>query len=411
MCLKVWLNIDGGAADSEITVGSFPPCMEILLLRTHLEDFEAVEASLEYYVHRCDVLDAHWQHRQHQNEDAGGDAPDDDDDDDEGEYDDTVHRRRLDIALHSVKFKAAALAMHSLVTKWLGHLENWSKTCPCHSQELLKHFDVTVSCPLCGCRAVDLATGQARAFLNELDASLEVDLLASLPARLGADESADIVAGWNASKQLLRSEWEVRTAPWMQLPLRALGMAHQNMRIVKEVLVDCLMQFDALDNPQSAHPMSKRLFMRGSSLRDQILDIICERKDFSGTPDLQLYRYAPHFIRTDESSIESKHAFVSKRVKFAPHHTEAYVSSHLRRQCILKTLRCAEWSDFLTIFDRVRTPGDCLVALGMQCHPCVEELQLAGRGLQQVSPSFAARIIYHNDSVVLYDRALDNAVA
>ena len=118
-----------------------------------------------------------------------------------------------------------------------------------------EHFEVhNNTCPLCGCRAVDLATGGANSFIAELNTITDADVNGMLPAGLEAADRAELLDGWRANKQFMQAEWQIRMAPWMLLPLRALGMAHEDMNIVVEVLVDCLMQFEALAQPQLAHP-------------------------------------------------------------------------------------------------------------------------------------------------------------
>ena len=116
-------------------------------------------------------------------------------------------------------------------------------------------------------------------------------------------------------------------------------MAHDNFDVAREALIDCLMQFEALDSLTGVHPITLELFARGSPLREQVLAVVRRERTFQECPGLLKFRYAPHFVPTNETSIEQKHASVHGYIKRAPHHSETFVSGHLCRFEVLEQVR------------------------------------------------------------------------
>ena len=106
-----------------------------------------------------------------------------------------------------------------------------------------------------------------------------------------------------------------------------------------------------------------------------------------------------------EGSIEWKHDYVSQRIKSVPHHTEAYVSSHLRRFPILSHIRSSEFSaqQFLDLFASLRRPSNCVEALELIGHPSLERYVLPnGRMMPSLPYRIAASVIYHGDLPTQY---------
>ena len=70
----------------------------------------------------------------------------------------SVHLSRATEAIRDLFFWATLHIIRAFGT-WLGHLEHWASSCPCHRSEFREFHRLDNDCPLRGCRAPDIAAG------------------------------------------------------------------------------------------------------------------------------------------------------------------------------------------------------------------------------------------------------------
>ena len=97
----------------------------------------------------------------------------------------------------------------------IGHLENWFRSCPCHSHELVQALAVQKClCNLRGCRAVCCATGEIDLMLRQITTASEHDLSQKLPIDMSAAARSEVIREFNWSKNIIFTHAFLRFKEW-----------------------------------------------------------------------------------------------------------------------------------------------------------------------------------------------------
>jgi hypothetical protein len=227
---------------------------------------------------------------------------------------------------------------------------------------------------------------------------------------LSAVNIAVLVDHFDVGKVFCLIELELRTGGWVRLPLRALVVAHTDMEVIIDCLIDCLAQFEYLsqDASVSLHPLTWYLFGRGGQLREMILLFVMRDRTFEQLPALKRIRDISHFVPCLEISVERKHAQIHSQIRAAPNHSVAYVS--------LRGLRLAEFEDILqgsqesaeSLMDafgsQCRSALQCARSLGLDTHEALLEHANEDTGsLDHTLPHHAVvDVVYRCDAITQF---------
>ena len=285
----------------------------------------------------------------------------------------------------------------------------WVLGCPCHSRKLRDRFQLlldTLDCPLRTCRAPDVAAGSFAKFNERLceDARAAVVIIMQRND-LNPDMKARVMDEFTVGGEYVNVEFFIRiTSGWQGLPLRALVAGHENIEVVIDGLVDCLMQFEAIrpDDYAQCAPITIQLFGRGSALREQTLCIVQRTRDIDDLPGMSRFRIAAQHTPVAEQSIERRHALTNAATRATPNHSTAYDSIHgLRKRelCgIFEESPSSVQALAKSFEENARTPAQCLLSVGLQAHPNIcQYMKESGEGLGSVPHNEAADIIYRAD--------------
>ena len=357
---------------------------------------------------RGPVIREAWDYR------AMGEDVDANDLDDEGEaanqYKDTsAHLQRADEGIRDMVIWAV-ISLVQLFVGWMAAMEHWCEACPCHSRRFREFWELHVDelrCPLRGCRAVDLAVGNFKPFCEAVG-DTKYNELVHLLAGLEEEQKATIIDNFNFGKNFIYVELDLRLVGWSGIPLRFMGVGHENMEIVIDTFIVCLAQFEALDPNDGISNLTLRVFSRGSRIRSQILAFLNDGVPWSEVPDLARYRTAAIFMPTVERTIERKHAQVSAGIRSAPHHSPVFTSVQgLRKPEILRVLDsnvddAAHFCKLVT--EKTRSARACIKSLGLEAHPEIRAHVDADTGAvtNTLPHNVAVDVIYRNDTTTIF---------
>ena len=358
----------------------------------------------EYFGAREDTICANWNQ-----ELMGGDALEEADDEVHKFKDTGVHVSRATEAFEAPDFWAM-IATVRIFSNWLAALMYWCQACPCHSRRFRDYFHMRLdklSCPLRGCRAPDIAAGELTEFNLRLseDAQHQAN---SIQQRqdLSPEQRGRAMDEFNNGNEYIMTEFNIRIrAGWDSIPLKALVMGHDNMEIVIQCLVQCLMQFEALttDELLCCSQATIALSARGSVLRDQILCLVQRHRRFEELPALERYRIASQQTPIIEQSVERRHAVINAATRSTPNHTVQYDSVHgLRKGEIMQIFDETPEAvqNLASIFGSdARKPNQCLESVGLLAHPMTQSyVNECGEGIQNNIPhNVASDVIYRAD--------------
>ena len=368
-------------------------------------EWSVISEAMDWYVERRGILDEHWPLQGDDGNEQEAEAAEEEGDEGENLYDDSVHRKRLDKSLHDPYWISGTIVIHYLL-RWVWHLQNWCKSCPCHSAALLRSLNKELSdirCPHKGCRAVCLATGAVNEFIRNLNLLTEAFLSRDLLPALLHEQRSFLLDAFRSAKNFMIAEFRIRTLCYSVLPLRSFGMAHEDDCKAVAALVDGLIQFERLEqsgNLGQVHPRTLELYARGGRLRTLVLDIVNHRKTFAECPELLHYRVAPHFVKTNEASIEEKHARISGMIRSAPHHSAGLVSMEVRKHEILQNnVRDPDFSRIMIEkLHEFINPKACIDGLEMGLHPAVQEFAALNDGSwNALTVKAATDIVFRGD--------------
>jgi hypothetical protein len=313
------------------------------------------------------------------------------------------HLKRCDDAMTDDMWWAANDII-AIFAKALGSVQAWSVRCPCHPYSIKDLLNVNYSklwCPLAGCIAPDLACGGLETFYENL-CSLLFDELHDTLAPLSVEQRGTITDYFQIGKMYIHAELILRFGRgWASIPLRALGMGHENNEKAIGALVDCLAQYEALSAEEITY-LTFILFDRRGPLREQVIAIVTRMRTWDQCPGLLRYRHISLFVFPTEVSVERKHATLSKSVRDAPFHSVAYASVHgLRKHEILRFFEedADGHKEFKRIMDsKCRTPRACIQGLGLAYHPSCSQYMDGDGTLRHSMPHYvAADVIYRSD--------------
>ena len=103
-------------------------------------------------------------------------------------------------------------------------------------------------------------------------------------------------------------------------------------------LADCVVQFElmTLRRQQKAHPQVRALFLDPAGVAEIGAALVTGQIQDNSLLDHTRCRM--QFGRSNEVSIEEKHARANKAIAKAPHHGPAFIASHSRKQCLQQKL-------------------------------------------------------------------------
>ena len=269
--------------------------------------------------------------------------------------------------------------VHMICTlaEWIGHVENWFESCPCHSgpdaQERLRLF-AKMPCPLKSFRAPELATQCFAPFLQELSclSSAEVVLVHTLHCK--DEDRAWICEDFEAGRQHLLFSFTMQTACWSHLPHRLVCIGHFNEATARAEAAECLRIWVNMsaEEKQQSHFWTKELldaqtelgrqlraFIQGTSLQDP------------GLAKLDKVAAKFRFIPLSEKPIEGRHAIIHKTLKKASNAGPVFLSMAERMPVLIEASK--RDSGFIECLAKTSEslyhPLQASITMGISNHP------------------------------------------
>ncbi|CAE7249443.1 unnamed protein product [Symbiodinium microadriaticum] len=210
------------------------------------------------------------------NKDNHNHSHDDDDDDDSNDDDDN----------NNIKFDPdwACIALVATVAEEADFLGKWAESCGCcvHRYNLepgaapesltlalpqrrtngkkkrRQPQQVLPPCPLKGCRAAEMAAGIGMQCQSELMRIHNYSFMEHIQACDPSDR-LELQSSWTSSRAILWGELTTKMQHWKELPWLLCGLSYSEPRIVRDVAVRALRQYDGAPNASgSLHAQSRR---------------------------------------------------------------------------------------------------------------------------------------------------------
>ena len=311
------------------------------------------------------------------------------------------HRANICSNVSSSDVRGFVTMLFHLV-EYIGHLENWFRTCPCHSTELLEAvFPKQWSCILSGCRAVCCASGEFDLVLKEITTASEHTLSAKLPTDMSEAARSDVIRQFNLSKNIIFTNAVLRFKEWKVLPLSLFGIGHHDTDRALTYLARCFIQFHTAiaDNKRASLHDSVIEMFEADLGRTEVLTAL-RTGEIMDTGYLAEWRAKWQFARCCEVSVERLHATINAGIRKA--NAAGYgLLFHLFRRLEFNEL-CEDSiarAAVISHLDFTYSGATCIASLGMSGHADAVAYLLEGNKCVAHFPnSTAARIIYRGDT-------------
>ena len=260
---------------------------------------------------------------------------------------------------------------------WIGHVESWFESCPCHGNpfghERMRVF-AKMPCPLKNFRAPELAAQRFVPFLEELS-NLSAAQVVLVHTRFCKDEDRTwILEDFEAGRQHLQFSFIMQTACWTHLPQRLCVLGHFDEAVARSEAAECLRIWSGMTNQEkeNAHFWTKALPDPSTNLGQQLRAFI--RGAQLQDPELEkLERVASKFkfIPLSEKPIEGRHAIIHKTLKKASNAGPVFLSMAERMPLMMQLSK----SDPSFIVELARSskslyhPLQASIAMGLSNHP------------------------------------------
>lgn len=223
----------------------------------------------------------------------------------------------------------------------------WAERCPCHNRVLAKYHDSqishmpahvlrsecgadralhmsTLSCPLRGCRAPELAAGEVVGVLDEAWKAALGDLIIACRGELDNVTWLGLLRDFELAKGycvfILTSKLQV----WEELPWRLCALAHVSASVARRAAVDALQMFERVSDEQLHHRVSQRFLSRGSPLRNQ-LEEFAKGRPMDALDHLRMAVAPLRFIPVTERSVEAPHGRIKRNITSKHHKAHACI--------------------------------------------------------------------------------------
>ena len=254
-----------------------------------------------------------------------------------------LHGPNLDVASEAIWSATFWSYVHMVaeLADFVGHVENWFQSCPCHSTETserrLRHW-FRRGCPLRGLRAPELAADSFEPFLRELSALSAAAVALTCRATTPADK-AWILEDFECGRQHLLFSFIMQTACWSHLPHKLCAIGHSSPEIARMNGATCLRMWANMspEEKASSHKLTQLMLSRGNTLEQQLKAFV-QGTSLSALPELARMAARLRFIPLSEKRIEGRHAFVHKVLKKASSAGPVFISMAERMPLLI------EWS-------------------------------------------------------------------
>ena len=307
-------------------------------------------------------------------------------------------------AFGSLRFWSTSRVLACL-QRFLDSLEGWAGSCPCHPY--MREFETRhrryaryasscglgnrsdVCCPLTGCLAPEVVGGALKHHLQEFRARHHMEMLVET-AGLPIAERDELISGFEAATDRISDTLSIKLACFDQLPLLLAGLAHPDPVVVRDIAAKCVQQYDSAPRSDMHHNLSSLLCARSGPFRGSMLRLASGENLEELPSNFQAWVLRARLWTILETPIEEKHARMKRFLVKSPFWSGPFASLKLRMPEVLQLLEDnmdgTVFREFVDVFDMVRTPHNCCLALGLGNHPEVR---------QGLSASRAKKLIYH----------------
>ena len=245
---------------------------------------------------REDIIRAYWHH-----ESMCGNAEIDEDMEVDGDgvreqyfKDTAVHVTRC-TELIPVPFFWASLGLVEVFSGWLAHIVNWALGCVCHPHALREAFGLRISdieCPQRMCKAPEVVAGEMDDLMEACAEDSYQEVSGISDPLLSAPDRGRLLDEFFLCRQVVFSQYEIRTYGWHQSPLKGLILGYSQDEVIIRKLLEMLAEFEAIPvvNYSTLHVFTLDLLARGGPLREQVLCLVTRTRRIHELPGLKRIR-------------------------------------------------------------------------------------------------------------------------
>ena len=262
----------------------------------------------------------------------------------------------------------------------------WMEGCSCHEHLMASHKTAwkthlvlefpNGSCPLMGCRAVELACGRLDQEVESLNMMAEQELVRQIPSIATSSDGGMILQDLQAGLIHLKIGLSVKFGFWKQLPWSLMGIAHWDKTIAQEAAGRCLFEADHWTPDMREyvmHRVAQRLLKPEGDLRTALEDFARHPQALMAE-ELRQVVYPWRLIPVVERVIEAQHASVSKRVIGKAFSRPAALSMALRVHEIERLLGTDQEASLLMHLQATKQSEGLAREFSLQCHPDMQPI-------------------------------------
>eukprot|EP00971_Amphidinium_carterae_P344573 6485047-Amphidinium_carterae.1 len=294
-------------------------------------------------------------------------------------------------------------------------VRGWSEGCTCHDylRHGLKGTHVSyqsrlaesfgkpwvTTCPLAGCRAHELATGDLEKILQSLGDAMLPEILqkTSLHGQIAAEDTANILSDFQLGTRHFQTVLEVKLRCWKELPWLLHGLCHSDESKARECAKACLDQYDTLP-PNLRSPLILHWLGAESALRPCVESVAAgvnrEALPAAALQEITLLR----FVNLAERRIEGVHRTVKKDFGYnSP--GPAAVSAAIRLDPLFAALErgTVNLEGFLEALHVARQTHKLSASLGVSSHPSLHRLRGSETRMRQFRFKTLKSLVYRCD--------------
>ena len=258
---------------------------------------------------------------------------------------------------------------------FVGHVENWFQSCPCHSEDISEkrlRCAIKRGCPLRSLRAPELAADAFEPFLQELSALSAAAVMLNHTRGCAVQDRVWILEDFECGRQHLLFSFIMQTACWSQLPHKLCAIGHWLPDVARVHAATCLRVWANMSQEQkdASHQLSQLMLAHGSPLEQQLRDFV-QGTSLDDLPELSRMAARLRFIPLCEKRIEGRRAFVHKVLKKASNAGPVFISMAERMPLLIELSKedVTVMKSLAQAADELYRPLKAVAALGLSGHP------------------------------------------
>ena len=277
--------------------------------------------------------------------------------------------------------------MLDVMGEGLDGVMHWGEGCPCHwverplkgpSRHRFKTRRQEDPCPLSSMRAPELASGALENVLARIwDVAHSFLLLRSSVLNLCDEERTKVVQEFSRARKHVMFYFMVKTGVWKVLPWALFSLSDHREAVSRQGAKRCLSLYAAAEAENKNHALVVAFCQPGEPGTAE-LERYARGESLLALPKLEVLVAKTRFAMVVERWIESRHAWVGRIFRGAPHASALHVGFHLLMPTIRSMLKDGGQDALLSLSahcQESRSAAKALARCGLEEHPVIASLK------------------------------------